>query len=222
MNPFATRYVRPGAIPFLFDDATVNADVLVQRLQAHAWRGEIIGPHGSGKSTLLATLLPLLAQAGCEPILFKIGPGQRTLRDATAEARPGVSHPARDGADSVADDDGRRPKWSRIAWQPATLLVIDGYEQLAWSTRAWLRAATALQRVGLLITAHRSVGLPTIHRTRPTFETLWRIVEQSLARTGGAGVTSELARRSFEECGGNIREALFALYDHWEQTNKFT
>src|SRR5262245_62831976 len=58
-NPFSTRFVRPGAIPYQFVD---GADVaaLATRLEGQGWWGQIVGPHGSGKSTLLATLLPEL------------------------------------------------------------------------------------------------------------------------------------------------------------------
>src|SRR5262245_57441084 len=58
-NPFSTRFVRPGAIPYRFaDDLDVAA--LATRLEGQGWWGQIVGPHGSGKSTLLATLLPEL------------------------------------------------------------------------------------------------------------------------------------------------------------------
>ena len=58
-NPFSTRHVRPGAIPFRFPDG-LDAAGLTDRLEANGWRGQIVGPHGSGKSTLLAALLPEL------------------------------------------------------------------------------------------------------------------------------------------------------------------
>ena len=56
-NPFATRHVRPGAIPFHFP-AETSAAQLVARLRELNWRGAIVGPHGSGKSTLLVALAP--------------------------------------------------------------------------------------------------------------------------------------------------------------------
>src|SRR5262245_49587973 len=62
-NPFSTRFIRPGAIPFIFS-AGESAESLVDHLRVNNWRGQIIGPHGSGKSTLLAALLPALQAAG--------------------------------------------------------------------------------------------------------------------------------------------------------------
>ena len=58
-NPFCTRHVRPGAIPFRFPDG-LDEKGLADRLEANGWRGQIVGPHGSGKSTLLEALLPEL------------------------------------------------------------------------------------------------------------------------------------------------------------------
>ncbi len=65
-NPFATRHVRPGAIPYRFAPGSA-AEGVVERLAAADWQGQIIGPHGSGKSTLLATLLPAIESAGRHP-----------------------------------------------------------------------------------------------------------------------------------------------------------
>ena len=76
-NPFATRFIRPGAIPFLFLDGD-SADAIFDRLRNHWW-GQIVGPHGSGKSTLLATLTPLIEAAGRSVLSLKIGPGERKL-----------------------------------------------------------------------------------------------------------------------------------------------
>ena len=77
-NPFATRHVRPGAIPYCFP-AGVDARQLVERLAAAGWRGQIVGPHGSGKSTLLATLLRTIEQGGRRPLLIALHDGQRRL-----------------------------------------------------------------------------------------------------------------------------------------------
>src|SRR5205809_770947 len=74
-NPFATRFIRPGAIPFLFLDGN-SAAAIVERLKANNWRGQIMGEHGSGKSTLVATLVPVLKAAGREVVAIKIAPGE--------------------------------------------------------------------------------------------------------------------------------------------------
>jgi hypothetical protein len=73
-NPFCTRRVRPGAIPFIFP-TDQNVDSLIERLRQSGWRGQIIGPHGSGKSALLAALTPALER----PITITLHDGQRRL-----------------------------------------------------------------------------------------------------------------------------------------------
>ena len=64
-NPFCTRFVRPGAIPYRFDtqdgesDCGEAAEKLLEQLASRRF-GLIVGEHGSGKSTLLQTLIPKL------------------------------------------------------------------------------------------------------------------------------------------------------------------
>ncbi len=51
-NPFCTRRIRPGALPYFFPPGA-SIETILQRFQDFAGWGEIVGPHGSGKSTLL-------------------------------------------------------------------------------------------------------------------------------------------------------------------------
>ena len=61
--------------------------LLVERLAAFAWRGQIVGPHGSGKSTLLATLLPAIEERGRHPWLIALHDGQRRLPERLERMR---------------------------------------------------------------------------------------------------------------------------------------
>src|SRR5205814_1339909 len=97
-NPFSTRWIRPGAVPFLFS-AGVSAEGLVEQLRLNNWRGVIVGPHGSGKSTLLATLMPTIEQTGLLVRRISLHNGQKTLPDNF--------------------------RWRKLDSQ--TLLVIDGF-----------------------------------------------------------------------------------------------
>jgi energy-coupling factor transporter ATP-binding protein EcfA2 len=69
-NPFATRFIRPGAIEYLYP-AGQSGEALVEQLRAQNWQGQIIGPHGSGKSTLVAALAAALAAAGRKVVQIK-------------------------------------------------------------------------------------------------------------------------------------------------------
>jgi hypothetical protein len=77
-NPFATCWIRPGAIPFRFP-AGESAETLLAKLAGQKWRGAIVGPHGSGKSTLLETVKPLLGEVGFEVIAMTLQSGERRL-----------------------------------------------------------------------------------------------------------------------------------------------
>ncbi len=114
-NPFASRFVRPGAMPFLFPSG-IDATRLVERLAAAGWRGAIVGPHGSGKSTLLAALMPHLHAAGRRVLRVTLHDNQRRLPSAT---------------------------WTDP--RDCDILVIDGYEQLGlWERWRVLRQKTGL------------------------------------------------------------------------------
>lgn len=78
-NPFSTRFIRPGQIPFVFPPGQ-SAETLAQKLSAPAAQGAIVGPHGSGKSTLLETLAPQWP---------RLGLSEQRVR-ATATVRPRI------------------------------------------------------------------------------------------------------------------------------------
>ena len=190
-NPFATRWVRPGAIPFLFPPDQ-NAAKLVERLRAFDWRGQIVGPHGSGKSTLLHTLRPELERAGREVVTFSLAGGQRRLDVSPTQRRE---------------------------WTAATLVVIDGFEPLnCWNRLRWNRQCRRAG-AGLLVTTHCDVGLPTIAETTVTLETAQAITARLLAGHEGLVTTEEVAER-FAKHAGNLRETLFDLYDLVERRQR--
>ncbi len=187
-NPFATRHVRPGALPFLFLDGE-TASLTVDRLASQQWRGQIVGPHGSGKSTLLATLLAEIESRGMTPIVFRLQEGQRML-----------------------------PAWPDPEPQPAAqvLVAVDGYEQLSWFSRWRLHKHCQRTGWGLLVTTHEDRSLPTIYRTEPRLETLRTLVERLDPADLDWLEVAELPRL-FETHRGDMREVLFALYDLYEQ-----
>lgn len=148
LNPFSTRFVRPGAIDFHFAGGRSAVD-LITALAKQGWRGQIIGPHGSGKSTLLASLAGPLASAGRRTWIYALHDGERRL-------------PASWIAD--VEDAG------------ANLVVIDGYEQLSYWSRWRLARNCRAREWGLLVTAHQDVGLPTLWTTSPSLELAEEIV----------------------------------------------
>ncbi len=186
-NPFATRFVRPGSLPYFFgDDDSDTIETLLVRLRANGWRGEILGPHGSGKTTLLVQLLQAARDAGQGIALFSLHDGQRRL---------------------PCD-------WqSQIG--SASCLAIDGYEQLGAWARWRLKRFCRGQGIGLVATAHVPTGLPTLYRTCPSLATARKVV-QRLLPAGTEPPSDDELSHLLDVFHGNVREVLFALYDRHE------
>jgi hypothetical protein len=184
-NPFATRYVRPGAISYRWPAGGVAE--FLDRLKACNWRGEIVGPHGSGKSTLLAALAPALEAAGRRVMLFTLGEGARRLPH---------------GGEQLA------------AAGPGTVVIVDGYEQLSGWARWMLRTACRRRQCGLLVTTHRTSGLPRVTETRVDPAVAVDIVRELVGEHGSVEPGEVLP--ALEASRGNLREALFQLYDLYE------
>jgi len=185
-NPFATRYVRPGAIRFVMPKHW-SADALVSRLRANHWQGEITGPHGAGKSTLLATLVPALQRSDrlVRAICLADGnwlPAWQVMRNDTADCR--------------------------------RLWVIDGFEQLPRLLRWRWRRRLERREQGLLATAHRSLGLPNLMYIEPDVRMFEQLARGLLARRGESMPWEEI-RRCYHQAG-NAREGFFLLYDLYE------
>ena len=210
-NPFATRWIRPGAIAYQFP-AGISAEQLVERLGQQCWRGQIVGSHGSGKTTLLHALIPPLQRAGRHVEHFTLHNGQRRL--------PVDAH-------------------RRSAWNSRTLVLVDGYEQLGRWHRFWLCWTCRRCGGGLLVTAHRGVGLPDLFQTAVTTESARRIVADLLPADSDIAdldiadsdiADSDIANsdiiapddvaRCLSQHGGNLRETLLALYDLFEQRRR--
>jgi hypothetical protein len=186
-NPFSTRFVRPGAMAYLFAPGE-SATGMARRLADLGWRAQIVGPHGSGKSTLLAELLPAVERAGRPAWLVTLRDGQRRLpRD-----------------------------WVSIARRAAAgVIVVDGYEQLSYWSRWRLKARCRRASWGLLVTAHRDAGLPTLASLVPSLQAAQAVVDRLLPQ-GSSRIDRAAVADCFAAAGGNIREMFFALYDRYQ------
>jgi hypothetical protein len=194
-NPFNVQKLR--SIRYRLSGQTW--DSLLERLATLNWRAAIVGPHGHGKTTLLQDLMPRLEAHG-----FRI----RSVMLHTGDRRLG-----REQRDLLFRDLG-----------PRDILCVDGAEQLGrWS---WLALRLRSRAAGgLLITSHRAGMLPTLVDCETTPELLAGIVRDLLggageARQAGMEQRTDTVERPdpvelWARHGGNVREALWEMYDVW-------
>jgi hypothetical protein len=96
-----------------------------------------------------------------------------------------------------------------------TVLVVDGFEQLSWWSRWKVKAACRRHGVGLLVTAHADLGLPTIFATRPSLDLARRLVSRLLP-PGDRTLTEDDVAAAYQRHPDNLREMLFSLYDVYQ------
>lgn len=185
-NPFATRHTRPGAVPPL-DQAGDPLDVgsLLVTLEKHRLLA-IVGPHGTGKSTLLAALADQLA----------------------THRRPAefIRLQRRWDAFRLLQALGRGPADGTI--------LVDGWERLGGLVGLLVGSLARLQGRRMVVTSHRSTGMPVAVRTAGTLPLLTAIVARLPAH--GELITSADLCDTFVNHDGNLRDALGDLYDRFE------
>lgn len=201
-NPFCTRFVRPGAIPYRFESDAVNAaDAIVSEL-TRTNRGAIVGPQGTGKSTLLVTLMPMLREAFAGADLVALhAPSPQTSWIARIRHRRTLT---------------RRVLARFRSAAPGGIVVVDGVEQLGrLGTRAICQIA-GRRRLAVLVTSHRDVhGMTTLFRTRLHPGLVSRLTDSLLADS--PVVVAEAVRASVVSRNlatvHDLREFWFELYD---------
>lgn len=194
VNPFATRFTRPGRIPPI-DHAARPIDIeRIHRQLVARGHAAIVGPHGSGKSTLLAHVFESLRCRGENPRWLRLrswGDAPRLLW-AVARARPGAT---------VCVD-----SWECVVGLPG------------WIARAWACA----RGCRLLVTSHRPAGFPVLVECRPTPVVLASLLRHlpGYDEWYGRTIRADDVEDAFTRHHGDIREALFDLYDRFESRTR--
>lgn len=224
-NPFCSRFLQPGSIPFCFR-GTESISQLADRIRApqapsaprgkRATRGKkaqaalrlsIVGPHGSGKSTLLHQLNQEL----------------RGNRQSNCQSDSGLI--------VLHSTSNKLAALRSILWQihRDQWCLIDGYEQIPRWAQFLIIARAKPRRVALCVTAHRLPWMfQTLWETRVDAHVESHVIECLLANVaakdgGPPSVISDLlhsphwaaSRQKHQE---NLRESLFDMYDWWQAT----
>jgi len=178
------RADRLESLGFCFPDG-LSWSVLESRLENLGGWGSIVGPHGTGKTALIEEWVRRLEAQG-----------QAVCRIRLNEDRRAFS----------------LNEWTRIkSAGPETFLLIDGEEQLGeWVWWKLRRIAPHFRKI--VTTTHRKGRLPLLFETR-IFPGLEEKVLSELVPAEKIEGYRIFLRAALRKRGGNLREALFDLYD---------
>lgn len=199
-NPFSTRNVKPGVIPFLGLEASRILEMARKLIDSHAMV-QIVGPHGAGKTTLTFAIekqLNHLALAAGQKLFVRrltVGAGQ-----------------------SVRSIHGTVPTGDDRNGDPSLLFVVDGIERMGFLQQLGFLSHCRKNGYRLLATTHRPLKkLPVIHRIDSKADTLVKLVSHlSPDLLGQAGFRKLDLECLFIEQKGDLRECLMQLYDRFE------
>ena len=195
-NPFSSRYIRPGAIPYYPCDGRTPAALADQFLQQASPMAAIVGPHGSGKSTLLHAMIPFLGPvvethnipaSEFERNGVATGEGLVLPQSISLEGRlvslgtPQVAMNPRPTPIATANRFfaslrfglGRNQQVTNALLEKTRdrvakqILIVDGYEQLSGWQAWWLRRRIRASASRLLVTSHQRIAsIPTLITTK--------------------------------------------------------
>ena len=197
-NPFSTRFVQPGAIPWLATDTSI--DSLLFRLYDVGNRAIICGPHGSGKSTILSHLASVAQRKGRKVHCLRI----RSWIDAIRVMRVFATI---------------NPKQS--------LVSVDSWERLGFFGWFLCQFAD-FRGLCVVVTVHKRPwwnNWPVLLHMKADDKTFRLLVDELMTKYAGSKIiefSGAMLRDVFQRHSGNLREGFFELYDHYERQSRIT
>lgn len=186
-NPFATRFTRPGVLPAL---GPQGEPIDAAGLLSRISPGRVVtlvGPHGHGKSTLLSCLTAAARHAGSETTAVRIR----------------------------SPSDSWRPVAAVLATPRGGLVTCDGWERSLPGTGVVVRAVAAARGLRVVVTTHQPRGLPVLAYC----DTSAALLDELVARLPDHGglIDATDIDDAYHRHAGNVREALYDLYDRFER-----
>ena len=195
-NPFSTRFVQPGAIPWFATDTSAGS--LLFRLYDVGNRAIICGPHGSGKSTIVSHLASVAQRQGLKVHCLRICSWLDVIRVIRVFA--------------TID-----PKQSVVS--------VDSWELLGFF--GWFLCQLAdFRSICVVVTVHERPwwnNWPVLLHTKANDKTFRRLVHELMTQHAGSETTEfsrAMLKDVFQRHSGNLREAFFELYDHYERHSR--
>ena len=195
-NPFSTRFVQPGAIPWLAADTSLRS--LLFKLYDVGNRAIICGPHGSGKSTILSHLSSVAQRQGLKVHCLRICSWIDAIRVMRVFAT-------------------MNPKQSIVS--------VDSWELLGFS--GWFLCQFAdFRGICVVVTVHEKPwwnNWPVLLHTKANDKTFRRLVYGLMTKFTGSETikfSRAMLKDVFQRHSGNVREAFFELYDHYERQSR--
>lgn len=191
-NPFSTRFVRPGAIPWHSTETSLSS--LLLRLYDSDNRAIICGPHGSGKSTILCHLASAAKRNGFKIHCLRICSRLDAIRVVRVFATI-------------------NPRQSIVS--------IDSWELLGFLGWFMCRLAE-FRGIRVVVTVHHRTwwnNWPVLLNTEVDEKTFRQLVQGLLAKFSENQTIQfdgALLKDVFQRHSGNLRESFFELYDRYE------
>jgi len=195
-NPFSTRFVQPGAIPWLATDISLRA--VLFRLYDVDNRAIICGPHGSGKSTILSHLASVAQREGLKVHCLRI----RSWIDAIRVMRVFATI---------------NPKQS--------LVSVDSWELLGF-LGWFLCQFADFRGLCVVVTVHERPwwnNWPVLLHTKADDKTFRLLVHELMTKYAGSKTiefSGAMLIDVFQRHSCNLREGFFELYDHYERQSR--
>lgn len=195
-NPFSTRFIRPGAIPWLSTSTSLSS--LLLRLCSIDNRAIICGPHGSGKSTILSHLVSIAKRQGLNVHCLRIS----SWLDVIGVIRLFATiHPKQ------------------------SLVAIDSWELLGF-LGWFLCQIADFRGVCVILTVHEVPWWnrwPVLLHMEADAKTFHQLVHKLMAkssRSKNIKFSRAMLHDVLQRNSGNFREAFFELYDHYERQSR--
>ena len=193
VNPFETRWTKPGQMTFL-PNGFSSISALATQIDNKTPQSEILGDHGVGKSSLLRALQTEF--------------DQRSIANHLAYA---CGESARNGSPLTFST-------AKLLWRESDVLFIDGFEQLSWWTRWRIIRYAKKHAHSLVVTCHETQRLPCLVHLTATKTIVLKLVHRlQQAQQIDEVVSDSDVRELYQLFGNNVRELFFACYDLYEQ-----